>query len=241
MILKNRIYWVLGLVALLALTGAAVTATSRFAFAGGSDDDQPITGQALDKASEAALAQTGGGRVTGTEVGDEDSYYQVEVTLDDGSQVDVQLDANFAVVTQNADDESADNQDGVKDDDGENGDQNADVDNVEEQNGDQNEADTDNIEQQDGDQNEADDVNEAEDGDAQAPSGTLDDGKDLLPQAGIKLDQAIAAAQSAASGSVGEIDLEDYQGKLAFNVDVGDKDVKVNAADGSILAADSDD
>jgi uncharacterized membrane protein YkoI len=40
---------------------------------------------------------------------------------------------------------------------------------------------------------------------------------------------------------VGESDLEDYQGNLVFNVDVGDKDVKVDAADGSILAADSDD
>jgi len=140
MILKNRIYWVLGLVALLALTGAAVTATSRFAFAGGSDDDQPITGQALDKASEAALAQTGGGRVTGTEVGDEDSYYQVEVTVDDGSQVDVQLDQNFAVVGQNADSESADDQNGISDDEGQLGDQNADTDNVEEESGDQNAA-----------------------------------------------------------------------------------------------------
>ena len=140
MILKNRIYWVLGLVALLALTGAAVTATSRFAFAGGSDDDQPITGQALDKASEAALAQTGGGRVTATEVGDEDSYYQVEVTVDDGSQVDVQLDQNFAVVGQNADSESADDQNGISDDEGQLGDQNADTDNVEEESGDQNAA-----------------------------------------------------------------------------------------------------
>ena len=33
--------------------------------------------------------------------------------------------------------------------------------------------DTDNIEEQSGDQNEADDANEAEDGDIQAPSGTL--------------------------------------------------------------------
>ena len=46
----------------------------------------------------AALAETGGGRITDTEVGDEDSYYEVEVTLDDGSQVDVQLDEGFNVV-----------------------------------------------------------------------------------------------------------------------------------------------
>ena len=32
------------------------------------------------------------------EQGDEESYYQVEVTLDDGSHVDVNLDADFNVV-----------------------------------------------------------------------------------------------------------------------------------------------
>ncbi len=36
--------------------------------------------------------------VTDTEVGDEESWYEVEVTLDDGSQVDVQLDRSFNVV-----------------------------------------------------------------------------------------------------------------------------------------------
>lgn len=103
------------------------------------------------------------------------------------------------------------------------------------------EADDDAIEEECGPQDEADDANEAEDGDTQAPSGTLDDGKDLLPQASITLDQAIAAAQSAASGPVGEVDLEHAQGRLVFNVDVGDKDVKVDAIDGSIVAVDSDD
>ena len=62
------------------------------------DSDTPITGPALDQATKAALAFTGEGHVTETEVGDEESYYQVEVTLNDGSQVDVQLDENFKVV-----------------------------------------------------------------------------------------------------------------------------------------------
>ena len=65
--------------------------------------DTPITGAALQKAEAAALQETGGGRVTGTEVGDEESYYEVEVTRDDGSQVDVQLDEDFAVVGSSAD------------------------------------------------------------------------------------------------------------------------------------------
>ena len=62
------------------------------------DRDVPITGDALDTASAAALAHIGEGRVTETEIEDEDSYYEVEVTLDDGSQVDVQLDEAFNVV-----------------------------------------------------------------------------------------------------------------------------------------------
>jgi len=91
------------------VAGGAGIATA----AGGSEDaaegpDSAITGDALQEASEAALAETGGGRVTGTEVGDEESYYEVEVTLDDGSQVDVQLDENFAVVGQSADVEHSD-------------------------------------------------------------------------------------------------------------------------------------
>jgi hypothetical protein len=84
---------------------AAVVLGGAGAAAAASDDsDTPITGDALRQATDAALA--GGGRVTGTEVGDEDSYYQVEVTRDDASQVDVQLDDNFAVVKTMSDSES---------------------------------------------------------------------------------------------------------------------------------------
>jgi uncharacterized membrane protein YkoI len=74
----------------------------------GNDSDAAITGSALDEASAAALDSTGGGEVTETETGDEESYYEVEVTRDDGSQVDVQLDRQFNVVgseTESSDDE----------------------------------------------------------------------------------------------------------------------------------------
>jgi uncharacterized membrane protein YkoI len=84
--------------------------------AGGDDAEAPITGDALRRASAAALAHTGGGRVSETEVGDEDSYYEVEVTLDDGSQVDVQLDRRFEVVGSSADDDGAGEDDGPNDD-----------------------------------------------------------------------------------------------------------------------------
>jgi uncharacterized membrane protein YkoI len=85
----------------------ATGATAGIAVAGGGDDNEaPITGDALQRASEAALAHTGGGEVTETEVGDEESYYEVEVTLDNGKQVDVQLDENFKVVGSEGDTES---------------------------------------------------------------------------------------------------------------------------------------
>ena len=82
--------------------GALAVAGTTYAVAGGPLDDDatdtPIRGADLERASAAALAHTGGGRVTETEVGDEESYYEVEVTLDNGNQVDVQLDKSFNVV-----------------------------------------------------------------------------------------------------------------------------------------------
>jgi uncharacterized membrane protein YkoI len=84
-------------IAALAVGGAAIAGA-----AGGDDDhsEKPITGQALDRAKAAALDQTGGGKVTGTEAGDEEGAYEVEVTRADGSQVDVHLDKGFNVLNQ---------------------------------------------------------------------------------------------------------------------------------------------
>ncbi len=99
--------------AAIAVLGSIAAGTS-IAVAGGSDDDATdtaITGPALAKASVAALDHTGGGQVTGTEVGDEESYYEVEVTLDDGTQVDVQLDESFTVVSDKTDTEDGDTDD----------------------------------------------------------------------------------------------------------------------------------
>lgn len=159
----KRIYWVMALVALMALAGAAVTVTSRVTSASGPTPAAAVQNcDQQDEADDATEAAQGG-------------------------------------------------------------------------------ADTDNVEDQCGDQNEAADAAEVEGGDAQAQSGTLDDGKDLLPQARITVEQAVAAAQAIASGSAGEVDLERAKGRLVFNVDVGDKDVKVDAGDGSIVAVDAED
>jgi len=93
---------------IIVAVGAAAVGTGIAGAAGGGDDDEtPITGSALERASDAALAHTGEGRVTETEAGDEESRYEVEVTLDDGSQVDVQLDADFQVVGSEGDDDTA--------------------------------------------------------------------------------------------------------------------------------------
>ena len=98
-----------------ALVAGAGAASGGAAIAAGGDDDgtdSPITGSALDNATAAALEHTGGGKVTGTEVGDEESYYEVEVTLDGGRQVDVQLDRAFHVVGSKTDhEEDGDGQD----------------------------------------------------------------------------------------------------------------------------------
>jgi uncharacterized membrane protein YkoI len=95
----------LGAAAAIVAGGAGVGVAAA---GGGDDNEAPITGDALDKASAAALEQTGEGRVSETEVGDEEGYYEVEVTLDDGSQVDVHLDRGFNVVNESADHEGDD-------------------------------------------------------------------------------------------------------------------------------------
>jgi uncharacterized membrane protein YkoI len=91
-------------VAVLAIGGTAIANS-----VGGDDDgsDKAITGTALDKASAAALAHTGGGKVTETEAGDEEGAYEVEVTMPDGSQVDVHLDKSFHVLGQQGDDDGS--------------------------------------------------------------------------------------------------------------------------------------
>jgi len=95
-------------VAALALGGTAIAgAAGGGGSEGGKEKDKAITGSALDQASAAALKSTGGGKVTGTEAGDEESYYQVEVTRSDGTQVDVQLDRGFNVLGSKAEHEGA--------------------------------------------------------------------------------------------------------------------------------------
>ena len=109
----DRKRWIAGGAIALAVIGAG----TGFAIAGGGDD-QPITGSALDQATAAALEHTGGGTVIETEVGDDGGAYGVEVRLDDGSVVEVTLDADFRVIGSAADDDGPGDQDGPGDDAG---------------------------------------------------------------------------------------------------------------------------
>jgi len=108
----NRTRWIAtGVVALAAIGGG-----TGIAIATGGDTDAPITGQALDRAIAAALEATGGGTVTDTEVGDDGAAYSVEVRIEDGSQVEVNLDGDFVVIGRSADDDGPNDRDESTDD-----------------------------------------------------------------------------------------------------------------------------
>ncbi len=69
----------------------------------------------------------------------------------------------------------------------------------------------------------------------------MDDGKQFASQAKVSEAGAIKAAQTRASGGLDEIDLEKAGGKLVYNVDVGSRDVKVDASSGEVVSVDADD
>ena len=107
-----RTWVVAAMAAGLLILGAGV------AYATGSDEDSSTRagGAGIDKAKSVALEQVNG-RVTGTEVGDEEGYYEVEITRENGSQVDVHLDKNFNVLATPADHEGHEGE-GASDDGG---------------------------------------------------------------------------------------------------------------------------
>ncbi|MBA2361580.1 MAG: PepSY domain-containing protein [Actinobacteria bacterium] len=100
-------------IAVAAVTvGILAAATGGIAVAGGvGDNDEALSGRALERATSAALAHTGGGRVTETEIGDSGAAYGVEVKLANGKQVEVELDENFKVIGQEADDDGPNDRD----------------------------------------------------------------------------------------------------------------------------------
>jgi uncharacterized membrane protein YkoI len=105
--------WLVGGAIAVALVGGG----TALAVAAAGDDDRPLTGSDLERATRAALAHTGGGTVIETEVGDDGAAYGVEIRLPDGSVVEVALDEGFDVIGEEADDDgTSDREDGPADD-----------------------------------------------------------------------------------------------------------------------------
>jgi len=96
-------------VAMVVLAGAGVAYATR---SGDNSSEPQGMGYGIEKAKSIALDHTNAGRVTGTEIGDEEGYYEVEVN---GSQVDVHLDRDFNVLSTPADHEGSDSKDASND------------------------------------------------------------------------------------------------------------------------------
>src|SRR5829696_2691672 len=96
----------------LALLGAGI------AYANGGDSEEQLTGPEAEKAKSAATAAVGGGTVTEVERDDGNGTgaFEVEVTREDGSQLEVHLDGDYNVVGQEADEDGANDNDGPNDD-----------------------------------------------------------------------------------------------------------------------------
>ncbi len=65
--------------------------------------------------------------------------------------------------------------------------------------------------------------------------------KALAPLAKISESEAKAAAEAAAGGTASETELGNENGALVFEVQVGDKEVKVDAGNGKVLRIEKDD
>jgi uncharacterized membrane protein YkoI len=97
---------------LLALGGAGI------AYANGGDSEEQLTGPDAEKAKSAAIAAVGGGTVSEVERDDGNGTgaFEVEVTREDGSQLEVHLDGDYNVVGQQADEDGPNDNDGPNDD-----------------------------------------------------------------------------------------------------------------------------
>jgi len=125
--MKKRTIWITSAAAAaaLALGGTAIAyattdgfeADDRGGSAQESETAEQLTGADLEKATEAALAEAGGGEVTEAEREDDgDAAYEVDVRLDSGKSVEVSLDENFDAVS--VQDDDADDADEANETDG---------------------------------------------------------------------------------------------------------------------------
>ena len=100
----------------------AVNAAGGPSLTGDERDDQPLTGDTLSKAEDAAIDAAGGGKVTDSEHSDDRGVaYEIEVAMSNGDEVDVDLDSDYKVVSKDLDksdgpDDEADDRDDEADD-----------------------------------------------------------------------------------------------------------------------------
>jgi len=95
---------------------------------------------------------------------------------------------------------------------------------------------------------DADDVQEPQlNGSIAVPEGQdeglseADEAAALAPLATVTPDEAIAAAaQAEGPGDLGKVELENENGSLVYSVEIGGKDVKVDAGTGAVLHIESD-
>jgi uncharacterized membrane protein YkoI len=102
-----------GVVAMLVALGGA-----GIAYANGGDSEEQVRGPDAEKAKSAAIGAVGGGTVTEVERDDGNGTgaFEVEVTREDGSQLEVHLDGDYNVVGQEADEDGPNDNDGPNDD-----------------------------------------------------------------------------------------------------------------------------
>lgn len=93
--MRTRTVVITGVAAAAVVLGGATVAVAASTR---SVDDQPLSGTELQKASDAALTQTGGGTVTKAETDTgANSAYEVDVQLPDRRKVEVNLDRSYKV------------------------------------------------------------------------------------------------------------------------------------------------
>jgi uncharacterized membrane protein YkoI len=104
------------------------------------------------------------------------------------------------------------------------------------------EVDNDDIQEESGPQDEADDTQEPQlNGSIAVPEGQngglseADEAAALASLAKITPEQASAAAQVEVPGDVQKVELGNENGSLVYSVEIGGKDVKVDAGNGAVL------
>jgi hypothetical protein len=107
--MRTRAKVVIGAVAALVVAGVATGVS-----ASSGDDDTPLVGDDLDRASQAAIAHVGEGTVVDSESGDGPEAYEIEVERTDGSVVEVSLDDRFNVIGSEADDDASEASDAAE-------------------------------------------------------------------------------------------------------------------------------